>query len=53
MNRMNIGGALKKGEYFQQNTLDVTDLDIDDERVFLLVHDIKPPFLDGRIVFTK
>ena len=32
------------------------DLDFDEEseaRVFLLVHDIKPPFLDGRVVFTK
>jgi pre-mRNA-splicing factor ATP-dependent RNA helicase DHX38/PRP16 len=31
------------------------DLEDDDEatRVHLLVHDIKPPFLDGRIVFTK
>jgi pre-mRNA-splicing factor ATP-dependent RNA helicase DHX38/PRP16 len=32
------------------------DLDFDDEeetRVHLLVHDLKPPFLDGRNVFTK
>lgn len=32
------------------------DLDFDDEeetRVHLLVHDLKPPFLDGRMVFTK
>jgi pre-mRNA-splicing factor ATP-dependent RNA helicase DHX38/PRP16 len=32
------------------------DLDLDDEeesRVHLLVHDLKPPFLDGRMVFTK
>ena len=32
------------------------DEDIDDEnvaRVHLLVHNIVPPFLDGRIVFTK
>ena len=32
------------------------DLDFDDEeesKVHLLVHDLKPPFLDGRIVFTK
>ena len=25
----------------------------DAERVILMVNDIKPPFLDGRIVFTK
>ncbi|KAG0168178.1 DEAH-box RNA helicase prp16 [Apophysomyces sp. BC1015] len=32
------------------------DMDFDDEsenRVHVLVHDIKPPFLDGRLVFTK
>ncbi|KAL3679174.1 hypothetical protein R1sor_022130 [Riccia sorocarpa] len=27
--------------------------DEDDSRVILLVHDTKPPFLDGRVVFTK
>lgn len=31
-----------------------TDFDDEEEkRVILLVHDTKPPFLDGRIVFTK
>ncbi|KAL8157833.1 pre-mRNA-splicing factor ATP-dependent RNA helicase DEAH7 [Apium graveolens] len=31
-----------------------TEFDNEEERkVILLVHDIKPPFLDGRIVFTK
>nr|GME11287.1 pre-mRNA-splicing factor ATP-dependent RNA helicase DEAH7 [Ipomoea batatas] len=31
-----------------------TEFDDEDERkVILLVHDTKPPFLDGRIVFTK
>ncbi|KAF7723566.1 DEAH-box RNA helicase prp16 [Apophysomyces ossiformis] len=32
------------------------EMDFDDEnenRVHVLVHDIKPPFLDGRLVFTK
>lgn len=30
------------------------DFDNDDDvRVMLLVHDTKPPFLDGRVVFTK
>jgi pre-mRNA-splicing factor ATP-dependent RNA helicase DHX38/PRP16 len=33
------------------------DTDFDDEsdakRVHILVHDLKPPFLDGRVVFTK
>lgn len=34
----------------------VLDLDFDDEeesKVHLLVHDLRPPFLDGRIAFTK
>jgi pre-mRNA-splicing factor ATP-dependent RNA helicase DHX38/PRP16 len=31
-----------------------TDFDHDsDVRVMLLVHDTKPPFLDGRFLFTK
>ena len=29
------------------------DLEMEEERVTLIVHDIKPPFLDGRTVFTK
>ncbi|CAG8467669.1 8308_t:CDS:2 [Paraglomus occultum] len=32
------------------------DLDFEDDlesRIHLLVHDLKPPFLDGRVVFTK
>ncbi len=40
-------GAVQKLEY---------DEDFDDEseaRVHLLVHNIIPPFLDGRTVFTK
>ncbi|KAI8060436.1 hypothetical protein BC940DRAFT_246446 [Gongronella butleri] len=37
----------------QRRELD-TDFDDDAEnRVHLLVHDIKPPFLDGRMVYTK
>eukprot|EP00250_Pteridium_aquilinum_P021702 c25200_g2_i1 orf=163-3891(+) len=31
-----------------------TDIDTEEEaRVILLVHDTKPPFLDGRVVYTK
>lgn len=40
-------GVVRRGEQ---------DLDIDDEeenKAILLVHDTKPPFLDGRVVFTK
>ena len=29
------------------------DNDNDDTRVHLLIHDLKPPFLDGKTVFTK
>jgi pre-mRNA-splicing factor ATP-dependent RNA helicase DHX38/PRP16 len=51
MNRMKIGGAIKA----QRNeNFDMEDPDMEDEaRVALMVHDIKPPFLDGRIIFTK
>ncbi|KAF8936644.1 DEAH-box RNA helicase prp16 [Dissophora ornata] len=46
-NRMLTSGV------FQRKEVD-TDFDDDAEaRVHLLVHDIKPPFLDGRVVFTK
>ncbi|KAF9316952.1 DEAH-box RNA helicase prp16 [Podila horticola] len=46
-NRMLTSGV------FQRREVD-TDFDDDSEaRVHLLVHDIKPPFLDGRVVFTK
>lgn len=35
-------------------TFDMDNLDDDSEdRVHLLVHDLKPPFLDGKTVFTK
>jgi len=27
-------------------------LETDEERVILMVHDLKPPFLDGRMVYT-
>jgi pre-mRNA-splicing factor ATP-dependent RNA helicase DHX38/PRP16 len=45
-NRMLIGGAIRRQrEEFED--------DVEEDRVILIVHDIKPPFLDGRIVFTK
>jgi pre-mRNA-splicing factor ATP-dependent RNA helicase DHX38/PRP16 len=38
----------------QRRKLDFDTLDDDEEtRVHLLVHDLKPPFLDGRLAFTK
>jgi pre-mRNA-splicing factor ATP-dependent RNA helicase DHX38/PRP16 len=46
-NRMLTSGVV------QRSQVD-TDFDEDHEpRVHLMVHDIRPPFLDGRIVFTK
>lgn len=47
MNRMMRSGAVQRLDH---------DDDFDDEseaRVHILVHNIIPPFLDGRIVFTK
>ena len=47
INRMLRSGAVEKIEYdddFEEET---------ENRVHLLVHNILPPFLDGRIVFTK
>ena len=54
-NRMMIGGAIKKGDQYGLNrdALDLEQMELHEERVVLMVHDIKPPFLDGRIVFTK
>lgn len=45
-NRMlSSGVAQRRGQEFED--------DEDSMRVHLLVHDLKPPFLDGRTVFTK
>jgi pre-mRNA-splicing factor ATP-dependent RNA helicase DHX38/PRP16 len=47
-NRMLTSGVAQRRDH----TVDFED-DDDDTRVHLLVHDLKPPFLDGRTVFTK
>lgn len=47
-NRMLTSGVAQRADY--------NDDDLDDEeevRVHLMVHDLKPPFLDGKRVFTK
>jgi pre-mRNA-splicing factor ATP-dependent RNA helicase DHX38/PRP16 len=49
LNRMIIGGAVKLGD---RDTMD-DGIEIEEDRVMLLVHDIKPPFLDGSVTFTK
>lgn len=48
---MYIGGAIKHRNAQNDEILD--EMDMEEERVMIMVHDIKPPFLDGRIVFTK
>ncbi len=49
VNRMLSSGAVKT----KRDSNDDNDLNEDDEcRVILQTHEIKPPFLDGRIVFT-
>ena len=49
---MKIGGAIK-GHATNAADQELENMEMEEERVNLLVHDIKPPFLDGRIVFTK
>ena len=52
LNRMYIGGSIKNNaDGLKEEVVDNDDME--DQRVILMVHDIKPPFLDGRIVFTK
>lgn len=46
-NRMMTSGVMTRG---------MVDLDFEDDsgsRVHVLVHDIKPPFLDGRVAYTR
>ena len=47
-NRMLTSGVAQRRDFGD-------DFEDDDEetRVHLLVHDLKPPFLDGRTIFTK
>lgn len=47
-NRMLTSGVAQRRDH-------ATDFEDDDDgtRVHLLVHDLKPPFLDGRTIFTK
>ena len=53
LNRMITGGAVKMSDN-ASGGLDMKDnIEVEEDRVMLLVHDIKPPFLDGRETFTK
>ena len=51
LNRMLIGGAVKLGDH--DSVMKHDGIEIEEDRVMLLVHDIKPPFLDGSATFTK
>ena len=46
-NRMMTSGVIRTKE------IDLDFDDMEENRAVLLVHDTKPPFLDGRMVFTK
>ena len=47
-NRMMLSGVMNRAQ-----AVDVELDESDEAKVHILVHDLKPPFLDGRIVFTK
>ena len=50
LNRLVTSGALK----MKNNTdIELENMENEQTRVMLLVHDLKPPFLDGRENFTK
>lgn len=47
-------GALKlknNSDIYNQNNVD--EMENEESRVMLLVHDLKPPFLDGRETYTR
>ena len=48
-NRMVSSGTAQKRHFGQ----DFFDEEEDETRVHLLVHDLRPPFLDGSVIFTK
>lgn len=47
LNRLLVSGVA------QRSAVDLDFQDEEETRVHLLVHDLKPPFLDGRQIFTK
>ena len=50
MNRLVTSGAIK----MKDNTaVELENMEAEESRVLLMVHDIKPPFLDGRETYTK
>ena len=49
MDRLMRSGVIERKDNNRQGDM---LMETDEERVILIVHDLKPPFLDGRIVFT-
>ena len=47
---MVVGGAMKMRD---NNDVELENMEAEESRVMLLVHDLKPPFLDGRETHTK
>ncbi|GMS91156.1 hypothetical protein PENTCL1PPCAC_13331, partial [Pristionchus entomophagus] len=52
-NEMWENNRLHRSGVVSMDTLDSDFAEVDEDRVALLVHNIIPPFLDGRITFTK
>jgi pre-mRNA-splicing factor ATP-dependent RNA helicase DHX38/PRP16 len=51
LNRMITSGAVKLADHASASQ--PHQIEVEEDRVMLYVHDIKPPFLDGRMVFTR
>ena len=50
INRMITSGALKMKDNVET---ELENMESEEQRVMVIVHDLKPPFLDGRETFTK
>ncbi len=50
LNRMVTSGTMKMRD---NSEIELENMESEQNRVLLLVHDLKPPFLDGRENFTK
>jgi pre-mRNA-splicing factor ATP-dependent RNA helicase DHX38/PRP16 len=50
LNRMVTSGTMKMRD---NSEVELENMESEQSRVLLLVHDLKPPFLDGRENFTR
>jgi pre-mRNA-splicing factor ATP-dependent RNA helicase DHX38/PRP16 len=50
LNRMVTSGTMKMRD---NSEIELENMESEQNRILLLVHDLKPPFLDGRENFTK